>query len=121
MEEAQHLADRVAILRAGRIVALGRPDELAGDNAEATVDTFRRPAIDLDGLGARLDARVELVGEDVAVRTADAQVTLGRLLAWAEEHALRLERLEVRRPDLEEIFLGLVAGAEPDGDGTGGG
>ena len=42
MDEAQHLADRVAILRAGRIVAEGRPDELADGNAAGTIVTFRR-------------------------------------------------------------------------------
>jgi ABC-2 type transport system ATP-binding protein len=111
MDEAQHLADRVAILRAGRIVAVGRPDELVQGRAADTVITFRRPSqLDLDGLRARLDAPLELVGDEVQLRTGDAQATLGRLLAWADEHAIRLNRLEVRRPDLEEIFLGLVAG-----------
>jgi ABC-2 type transport system ATP-binding protein len=117
MEEAQHLADRVAILRAGRIVALGRPDELVDGRKGETVVTFRRPRqLDLEMLRARLDTRPELVGEDVRLRTTDAQATLGRLLGWADEHAIRLDRLEVRRPDLEEIFLGLVAGDSRDGD-----
>ncbi len=120
MEEAQHLADRVAILRAGRIVALGRPDELTDGRAADTVVTFRHtPRLDLDALRASVDAPIELGGDDVAIRTGDAQATLGRLLAWADEHGVRLDRLEVRRPDLEEIFLGLVAGTDPDGDGTG--
>jgi ABC-2 type transport system ATP-binding protein len=117
MDEAQHLADRVAILRAGRIVAVGRPDELVQGRAADTVITFRRPSqLDLDGLRARLDAPLELVGDEVQLRTGDAQATLGRLLAWADEHAIRLNRLEVRRPDLEEIFLGLVAGDGRDRD-----
>jgi len=121
MDEAQHLADRVAILRAGRIVALGPPGELVDGRNNETVVTFRRSAaLDLEALGARLGAPPELVGDDVKVRTADAQATLGRLLAWADQHAYRLDRLEVRRPDLEEIFLGLVgADREQDGDGRG--
>jgi ABC-2 type transport system ATP-binding protein len=119
MDEAQHLADRVAILRAGRVVALGRPDELIDGRAGDTVVTFRRPPnVALDELQARVDASAEPLGDDVAIRTADAQLTLGRLLAWADAHALRLDRLEVRRPDLEDIFLGLV-GAEHDDDGDG--
>jgi ABC-2 type transport system ATP-binding protein len=117
MDEAQHLADRVAILRAGRIVALGRPDELIDGVENEAVVTFRRPEpFDLAVLRARLGAAPEVAGDDVRLRTADAQATLGRLLAWADEHALRLERLEVRRPDLEEIFLGLMS----DGDGGSG-
>ncbi len=66
-----------------------------------------------------LGAPTEVVGDDVAIRTDDTQATLGRLLRWADEQDVRLERLEVRRPDLEEIFLGLVGDAERDGDGTG--
>ena len=41
MDEAQHLADRVAILRAGKIVALGRPDEIGAGLETHTVVTFR--------------------------------------------------------------------------------
>jgi ABC-2 type transport system ATP-binding protein len=120
MDEAQHLADRVAILRAGRIVALGRPAELVDGRAHETVVTFRQPAPpDLEALRARLGAAPELAGDDVRIRTVDAQATLGRLLAWADERALRLERLEVRRPDLEEIFLDLVSGGGVDGAGDG--
>src|SRR2546430_11859526 len=43
MDEAQHLADRVAILAAGQIVARGRPDELGSSAEQATVIRFRAP------------------------------------------------------------------------------
>src|SRR6185369_10650404 len=61
MDEAQHLADRVAILRAGRIVALGRPTELIDGVENETVVTFRRPEpFDLEALRARLGAAPEV-------------------------------------------------------------
>jgi len=123
MDEAQHLADRVAILRAGRIVALGRPTELIDGVENETMVTFRRPEpFDLAALRAWVGDAPEVAGDDVRLRTTDAQATLGRLLAWADEHALRLERLEVRRPDLEEIFLGLMSdrGLPGDADGDSG-
>ena len=108
MDEAQHLADRVAILRAGKVVALGRPGELGAGLRAETVVTFRRP----DGPAVQtLPARVDggdLTTDAVTIRTTDAQATLGTLLAWADEQHLRLEHLEVRRPDLEEVFLELV-------------
>ena len=120
MDEAQHLADRVAILRAGRIVALGRPAELIDGVENETMVTFRRPEpFDLAALHAWVGDAPEVAGDDVRLRTTDAQATLGRLLAWADEHALRLERLEVRRPDLEEIFLGLMSDRGRSGDGDG--
>jgi ABC-2 type transport system ATP-binding protein len=109
MDEAQHLADRVAILRAGKIVALGRPDELGEGLRAETIVTFRalQPS-DLETLRARVEMAAELVGDVTTIRTADAQATLGRLLAWADERRIVLEHLEVRRPDLEDIFLELV-------------
>jgi ABC-2 type transport system ATP-binding protein len=109
MDEAQHLADRVAILRAGKIIALGRPDELGAGDETLTLVTFRvATAGMLDSLGAALDVAAAIHGDLVAIRTTDAQATLGRLLAWAERSNVTLDQLEVRRPDLEEIFLGLT-------------
>ncbi len=109
MDEAQQLADRVAILRAGKIIALGRPDELGAGDETLTLVTFRvaTPGM-LDSLGAALEVAAEIRGDRVAIRTTDAQTTLGRLLAWAERSNVTLDQLEVRRPDLEEIFLGLT-------------
>jgi ABC-2 type transport system ATP-binding protein len=119
MEEAQHLADRVAILRDGRIVAMGPPDELIDLRAAESVISFRVPEnATVDDVRASVDAHAGPAGDGVVIRTADPQATLGRLLAWADSRTVKLERLEVRRPDLEDIFLRLV-GAEPDGDGDG--
>jgi len=109
MDEAQQLADRVAILRAGKIIALGRPDELGAGDETLTLVTFRvaTPGM-LDSLRTALDLAAEIHGDRVTIRTTDAQATLGRLLAWAERNNAMLDQLEVRRPDLEEIFLGLT-------------
>jgi ABC-2 type transport system ATP-binding protein len=115
MEEAQHLADRVAILRAGTIVALGRPDELGEGLRAETVVTFRALAPpDLQTLQAAVDPAAVVVGPTTTIRTDDAQRMLGRLLAWADEHRIVLEHLEVRRPDLEDIFLELVGDQTQD-------
>ena len=84
MDEAQHLADRVAILRAGRIVALGRPDELGeGLRAETIVTLPRaRPAGPARLCGARgRRRRRRSSATRSTIRTADPQALLGRLLA----------------------------------------
>jgi ABC-2 type transport system ATP-binding protein len=121
MDEAQHLADRVAILRAGTIVALGRPDELGEGLRAETIVTFRDlQAADLETLRAHVDATAEMAGDVTTIRTADAPATLRRLLAWADERRVALEHLEVRRPDLEDIFLELVGDDATRDDRTGG-
>jgi ABC-2 type transport system ATP-binding protein len=121
MDEAQHLADRVAILRAGRIVALGRPDELGAGLRAETIVTFRSlGAANFESLKGSIDSSVENVGDITSIRTADAQALLGRLLAWAEARNVTLEHLEVRRPDLEDVFLELVGDGAP-GDASPGG
>ena len=95
IEEAQQLADRVAVLRAGRIVALGTPSELI-DAAPAT------------------EIRYRLNGEVVVVQTEEPTRVLHELTARALSDGVELEDLEVRRPTLEEVYLTLTE-EEPAG------
>jgi ABC-2 type transport system ATP-binding protein len=90
LDEAEQLADRVAVLREGRIVTMGRPRELAGGAAETEI-RYRRD------------------GETVVLRTDDATRALHELTAAALERGEALEALEVRRPTLEDIYLELTA------------
>ena len=92
LDEAEQLSDRVAVLREGRIVALGRPAELAG-SAPATEIRYRRN------------------GEEVLVETRDPTRVLHELTSEALAEGFELEDLNVRRPTLEEIYLELTAGA----------
>jgi ABC-2 type transport system ATP-binding protein len=87
MEEAQHLADRVVILREGEIVASGAPDTLGQQLGRETVISFRRN------------------GKQQTISTADPQGELLRLLTQAREDGIKLDDLEVRRPSLEDVFL----------------
>jgi ABC-2 type transport system ATP-binding protein len=89
IEEAQQLADQVAVLRAGRIVALGTPSELIG----------AAPATEI---------RYRLNGEAVVVRTEEPTRVLHELTARALADGVELESLEVRRPTLEEVYLTLT-------------
>jgi ABC-2 type transport system ATP-binding protein len=89
LDEAEQLADRVAVLREGRIVALGSPAELAGSTPKTEV-RYRRD------------------GAEVLVETDEPARTIGDLYARDGE----LESLSVRRPSLEEIYLTLTADAE---------
>jgi ABC-2 type transport system ATP-binding protein len=106
MDEAQHLAGRVAILREGRIVAQGLPEELGGGQ---TVVRFRMPdGRTPDALAAAAEAPVSASGNEASFATPDPQRALTRLLGWAEREGVALEGLDVHRPSLEDVFLELT-------------
>ncbi len=96
LDEAQQLADRVAVIRAGQIVALGKPADLIGETR-------------------RTEIRHRRNGELVVVETDDPTRALHELTGEALAAGRELEQLEVRRPTLEDVYLELV---EDSGDGT---
>ena len=89
IEEAQQLADRVAVLRDGRIAALGTPSELIG-------------------AGPTTEIRYRLNGEVVVVETDEPTRVLHELTTKALAEGVELEGLEVRRATLEEVYLSLT-------------
>lgn len=109
MDEAQALADRVAIIRDGRIVALDTPENLGGRENLPTRITFRLPPgtamPEISGLGhpEPLDAGTE--AGRFLIESTDVVADLNRLTGWAMDRDLVLDDLEVRRPSLEEIYL----------------
>jgi ABC-2 type transport system ATP-binding protein len=94
LDEAEQLADRVAVMREGRIVTLGTPRELTSADLEVEI-RYRRN------------------GEEVLVRTSEPTRVLHELTEAALARGEELERLEVRRPTLEEVYLALVDDGEP--------
>jgi ABC-2 type transport system ATP-binding protein len=109
MDEAQHLADRVAILRDGRIVAQGRTEELGASLGRRTVIGFAlNGGLGVEEVRASVSAPVRASGNGVEIESAEPQADLYRLLSLAEERGAKLEDLEVRRPNLEDIFLDLT-------------
>jgi ABC-2 type transport system ATP-binding protein len=109
MDEAQNLADRVAIMAGGRIVAEGDPESLGGRDVAEAVVSFRLPN------GARLaDLPGDLPGglrqqEDlVLLRTTTPTRALHTLTGWALARGEELEALAVTRPSLEDVYLRLT-------------
>jgi ABC-2 type transport system ATP-binding protein len=91
LDEAQALADRVAIVKDGRVLAIGPPDELGVGGASYRV-VYR-------------DAHGDLVER----QTEDPTALLHELTGEALEQGERLEELSVTRPTLEEVYLELTA------------
>ena len=114
MEEAQVLADRVAIIKGGQIVALGRPHELGPTGA--TNIRFRLPAgLDVGDLPAGLAARAGLGDGRLELSSTSAVRDLAVLCNWAVERGIDLEQLEAIRPTLEDAYLELTAEAAAEG------
>jgi len=110
MDEAQYLADRVAVIARGRIVAEGTPDDLGGRETASTLITFQSNGQSVEGLPSN-DVSLSENGR-VMVRSTDPTSDLHRITGWAIDHGVDLVGLSVSRPSLEDIYLRLTAGDE---------
>lgn len=106
MEEAQALADRVAVISRGVIVADGPPDTIGGRATAAARIRFILPA----GFGvADLPVAGSVDGRDYVEITSDDEVkVLHQLTGWALERGVALGGLSVDRPSLEDVYLALT-------------
>jgi ABC-2 type transport system ATP-binding protein len=93
LDEAEQLADRVAVLREGRIISEGTPAELTGGTHETEV-------------------RYREDGHEVVIRTTEPTQLLHQLTQEAIAEGRELEGLTVRRPTLEDVYLLLTTDAE---------
>ncbi len=114
MDEAQTLADRVAVIAAGRIVAQGRPDHLAGRDAATEIRFAPPPGVALPDLGPGVVVTADERG--VVARTKDATPALHLLTGWALERGVALEGLSVARPTLEDVYIALTEDATQLGE-----
>jgi ABC-2 type transport system ATP-binding protein len=108
LHEAEVLSDRVGVIAGGRLAAVGRPSELLDTETAAKV-SFNAEALATAALPADLAERAQVVADVVTIDTRDSTRTLHALTCWALEHGVVLRGLEVRRPNLEEIYLAIVA------------
>jgi ABC-2 type transport system ATP-binding protein len=110
LEEAEELADRIAILQAGVVVLSGTPEEISASQPATIRFTVPEGAPPLPRLPG---VRVERMAPQVQLSTFALQTALTQLLAWAGEHVLELRGLQARAASLEQAFLAVADGAVP--------
>jgi ABC-2 type transport system ATP-binding protein len=116
MDEAEHLADRVAVVAGGHLVAIGTPDEL-GRGALGSTLSCRMPAgVEMTDLPA-LSGTPELTGNTLTLATDEPTRDLHLLTSWALDRGIELASLSLTRPSLEDVYLALTSGAEGDDHG----
>ncbi len=115
MEEAERLADRIAVIAAGLIVAEGTPQTLGGRQVGGARITFALPAgTHVADLPPTLTERIQEEGGGlVALPSKTVAADLHELSGWALERGLELDDLEVRRPTLEDVYLKLTTPGQP--------
>jgi len=109
MDEAQFLADRVAVMRGGQIIASGRPDELGGRDLRPAEIRFALP--EGTGLGDVPEIPAEsreLEGDRVIIHTRAPVRAAQIVTTWALDRDLDLGHFSVTQPTLEDIYLELT-------------
>lgn len=102
LDEAEALADHVAIMHQGEVSVSGTLNDIVG--AHPATITFDHPGLTLPVLeGARVEARSR-----VTVSTDDLADHLYQLLGWARSHSIELTGLDARTASLESVFLDIA-------------
>ena len=104
LEEAETLCGRIAMLKAGRVVALDRTSELL-KTASGSVLQFKTDAL----LPPALDHLARVTGRIVQLPARDA-AEIENHLATLRVAGVEVQDMEIRRPDLEDVFLQVMSG-----------
>ena len=133
LEEADVLADRLAIIDHGRIVASGTPETLKAEIGRPTVEVIPADQGDRDHAGAvlqRFGERVTAPPRGVAARLQGGEGELADVVRALDSEGIHVEHLQLHAPTLDDVFLaktgrslegagdGPAAQAEPEGEGT---
>ncbi len=108
MDEAQSLADRIAVIAHGQLVAHGTPQTIGGRDTAESVISFALPAA-VRIADAPLPADFSVADGIVTVRTREPLRFLYSLTAWAMRFDVAVDTLSVGRPTLEDVYLELTS------------
>jgi ABC-2 type transport system ATP-binding protein len=114
MEEAERLADRVAILHRGRLRALGSPATIGRRSDSGGIRFSAAPGLPLDGLAERLGARgaIEERPGEYAVDLEATPASVAAVATWLAERDVLVSELRIAGQSLEDVFLRLTSRTE---------
>ena len=124
LEEADHLADAIAVIAAGRVVAEGTPDALKSLAGGDRIDVELRAQGDLAPAAALLrarlgaDVRLDYDRRELSVPVTDRLGALNEIIRSLRQEGITAEDIAVRRPTLDEAFLHLTGGGQPASSDT---
>jgi ABC-2 type transport system ATP-binding protein len=113
MDEAETLCDRVAIINAGRLAALGSPSDLTRDAAVDEIRFVADAGLDVDvlakALGLEEGEATEMRPGEYVVRAAGTPVRIADLACFLRDHDITMAALESGRRSLESVFLQITS------------
>jgi ABC-2 type transport system ATP-binding protein len=121
LEEADQLADAIAVIAAGRVIAEGTPEELKSLAAGDRIDVILRAAGDLAPAAGLLQARLRTAvrldqdSRKLSMPVTDRLAALTEIIRSLQEEGITAEDIAVRRPTLDEAFLHLTGQQPPSG------
>jgi ABC-2 type transport system ATP-binding protein len=111
MDEAQYLASRVAVMRAGEIIAVGTPEEIGGRDVRPAEIRFELPTQwSLGDIPELSVLERSIAGDRVLLVTHQPVAAVQRVTTWAIDHDIELGHFSVTQPTLEDIYLELTGG-----------
>ena len=118
LEEADELAERIAVIDDGRVIAEGTADELKSDLASDFLELRVQDASQInqavDALRSFGEAKVDRETGRLTLPVSDGAQSLIRAVRSLDEADIRLEDLSLRRPSLDDVFLSLTGQAKQD-------
>jgi ABC-2 type transport system ATP-binding protein len=109
LAEAEELADRVAIVNAGRIVVEGSPAALKHQMPHAVLDTVFATDADATAAAELLGGDVSVSGPRISARLSNDPAAVSHAIARLDAHGLRMSTLAVREPTLEDVLIAHTA------------
>lgn len=109
LEEADRLADRVAIMADGRIVATGTPEELKSGLGEDVIEVEFTDEAAAERAAVAIGGEARALTREVRVPAADGPAELIRVVGTLKDAGIEPESVSLARPTLDDVFLGVVA------------